>query len=173
MTAQTADTSVEKKLPTLKEATVTATAIIDEHSSIAKDGTVTIGDNLFIKTLPEGITGEIVEAVRKADATFVAAVPNAIGNQAVKAFGANKDLKEISATVDMLGGKAVEVHVRDQVTYPGIKGADGVAGPSTTKYGVLTVKVEEASNRGSVGELGKVKTLVQDQAARALAKANK
>lgn len=168
MTTATTDTTTEKKLPVLKENVATVSAIITEGTSFAKDGTATVSDNLYVKTLPEGTTAEHVEAVRKHDTAFIAAGTHAIGMGAVAAFASNKDLKEVSVSLDMLGGTEMQVHVQDQVTYPGIKDA----APST-KYGVTTTKLTQTGTKSSSGQLGAARTLINAAAAAAQQKANK
>lgn len=165
MTTATTSTATEKKLPVLKENVATISAIIAENTSFAKDGTATVSDNLYLKTLPEGTTAEQVEAVRQHDTNFIAAGTHAMGMGAVSAFASNKDLKEVSVTVDMLGGTELQVHVQDQVTYPGIKDA-----PPSTKYGVTTTKLTQTGTKSSSGQLGAARTIINAAAAAALNK---
>lgn len=161
-------TATDKKLPVLKENVATISAIVSENTSIAKDGTATVSENLYVKTLPEGLNAETVEAVRKHDVAFYAAGTHAIGMSAVNAFQKNKDLKEVTVSMDMLGGTELQVHVQDKVTYPGIKDA-----PETTKFGVTTTKVTQAGTKSSTGQLGAARTLINAHAAELLAGSNK
>lgn len=172
MTEKTAD-KTEVKLPVIKDGVTRVSGITTDNHSVAKDGTTTIDDSLYAKTLPEDLTVEVVEKVRQADANFVAGVPDSIGKSFVKAMADNKDLNELTTEVSMLGGKSLGVHVARSQTYPGVKGADGVAGPSTTKHGVLTVKVSDKSEKGSTGQVGAVRTHLAAYGAKLLADSNK
>lgn len=131
--------------------------------SLTEDGVVKVGENVFESTLPEGLDMKIIKAVQDHTADLVSATGYALGQVGVEAFKKDKRLEQVSlefaAGKDSIGG----VFQRSkEVRNP-------TDGSSSTKYGILSMKVG-VNAHANKGSLKKVRTALSQMAMDALSK---
>jgi len=116
--------------------------------------------DLYEKSLPEGITTDQIKAIQQHNTALVAATGLAVGELAIDAFKADKDLTRVSTEFAAVGDKISTAVIRSR-EYPagGIPKEGEVRDPNAkiVKYGVIEAAYEVASN-GNKGELKKVRT---------------
>lgn len=154
----------------VKQAVQDLAAKIKPMFTLADNGVVLAEEGLYEKTLPEGITLEQLKAVQQHNTALVAATALAVGEIAVDAFKADKELTRVSTEFPVANDK-IGANVLRSREYPagGIPKEGEVRDPSAkiTKYGVIEASYETASN-GNKGELKKVRTQIGALAAAAL-----
>jgi hypothetical protein len=147
----------------IKESILALAEKLKADMVLSEDGVVTVSEDTFEKTLPEGLDMKTVKAVQDHTANLVSATGYALGQVGIGAFKKDKRLEQVSvefaAGKDSIGG----VFQRSkEVRNP-------TDGSSATKYGILSMKmtVNAHANKGS---LKKVRTALSNMALDALKK---
>lgn len=155
----------------VKQAILDLAATIKPMFTLAENGVVVASDDLYEKTLPEGVTVDQIKAIQQHNTALVAATAMAVGELSVDAFKADKDLQRVSAEFSAVGDKISATVTRSR-EYPagGIPKEGEVRDPNAkiTKYGVIDAGYEVVSN-GNKGELKKVRAHIAALAASVLA----
>lgn len=155
----------------VKQAVQDLAAKIKPMFTLADNGVVLAEEGLYEKSLPEGITADQIKAIQQHNTALVAASAMAVGELAIDAFKADKDLQRVTAEIPAVGDKISTAVIRSR-EYPagGIPKEGEVRDPNAkiTKYGVIEASYEVASN-GNKGELKKVRAHIGALAAAALA----
>lgn len=144
----------------VKQAVQDLAAKIKPMFTLADNGVVLPAADLYEKSLPEGITTDQIKAIQQHNTALVAATGLAVGELAIDAFKADKDLTRVSTEFAAVGDKISTAVIRSR-EYPagGIPKEGEVRDPNAkiVKYGVIEAAYEVASN-GNKGELKKVRT---------------
>jgi hypothetical protein len=129
-----------------------------------KTGKAEVPADLYVNTLPEGVTKEHVEAVDNHNTLFAAASYLALGEEAIPVFKKHKNLNEVTVEIPTVGKSKFEgiFERSSQVRAPG-------ATEATTKYGTGSMKLDFYGGAQHRGEFKKVRDHLVDQAASTLA----
>lgn len=148
---------------TLKPETETLTKLIQDGLKIDKSGAVTVEENLYAKTLPEGVTIEQVAKIDEHNTLFAAAALNALGNAALPVMKKNANIEQVAAFIPTAGKSGFDAKfVRDT------ESRNPKTNEITKGHGGASIKFDFYGT-GSRGELKKVKSMLADKAAAALA----
>lgn len=110
---------------------------IAKEIKLADDGlSVEIPKDLYVNTLPEGITESQIKAVQQHNSTFFPAMTMAVGEVAINAFKKNKDLESVEAKAKLVSRDAYEVTIKREQEQ-----RNPHDGSKTTVYGAPTSKV--------------------------------
>lgn len=162
--------TAEKKLADIKPEVVELSNRLSKHIAVAKDGTTTVGENLFESHLPESLTPEVVAEVRNYTSNFIAAGQHSFGMAAVGALNDNKKLNEVSTTIGLGGKDTLELSVARSKTYVDRMGENKDNPREIVKYGVCVATVTQAGHSNSTGQLGLVRKHIGQHAAELLGK---
>lgn len=140
-----------------------ANKIAKEIKIDPKTGQTAVTEGLYVSTLPEGVTKELVEKVDHHNTVFPAAAYLALGEAALPVLKKHKDLKEVTIEIPTVGKSKFEgVFERSsQVRAPGQE--------PTTKYGTGSMKLDFYGASQSRGEFKKVRDFLTDKATETLA----
>jgi hypothetical protein len=144
----------------LKPEVVELAGKIGKEITLSNDGVATVPDDLYVRNMPEGVTEESVRAHQKYDTQFVAASALAFGEAANKVAKKHKDLAESSLTVKTVGRDNIEVNWQRENTRPNPQ----VKGETITTFGRTTVAINQFADRGSSGDLSKVRKIIANRA---------
>lgn len=125
-----------------------------KNDVVINDKGIEVTKDAYEKTLPEGITMDTVQQLQQHDTNFVAAACKAVGEKAFEHMKDNKDVKQMSAQVNM-GNNTLATTIQRERQYPNPEG-----GTSTT-YGSMTPRITVGAT-GNRGDLKKVKSMVAD-----------
>ena len=134
--------------------------------SVGEGGVVTAEEGLIEKTLPEDLNMTTVNKVFGWSEDIVAAQTLATGELAEAAMKKDKKLDRVSSELTIGTGRS-----RHMVTTVGYdRSVTGPKSPSdptpTTRYGVTSIKVKTKAADGQTGELKKVRTYLNENAAK-------
>ena len=138
----------DKKLSELRTDVKTIVDSIDGKIKIAKDGALTVEDNLFESTLPEGLTMDQITAGRNHTANFVSAGQYVFGRKAVDALAKNKELTEIEGSLSLGGKDSVKYNVERKHTYMNRMGANKDNPVEVVKHGICVATVDTVVGKG-------------------------
>lgn len=128
-----------------------------------EDGIFKLDDNTYEKTLPEGLTMDMVEKHQDHTTDLVAALGLALGERSNEVFKEDKRLEETSVEItagkDIIGG----VYQRSREVRAGISADSG----KTVKYGILSMKVG-VNAHANKGSLKKVRNHLSEEAKKIL-----
>ena len=129
-----------------------------------KTGKAEVPADLYVNTLPEGVTKEHVEAIDNHNTLFASAAYLALGEEALPVLKKHKALTEVTVEIPTVGKSSFNgiFERSSQVRAPG-------ATESTTKYGTGSMKLDFYGGAQNRGEFKKVKDFLVDKAAAALA----
>jgi CRISPR/Cas system CMR subunit Cmr4 (Cas7 group RAMP superfamily) len=154
-----ADAAVHKA-PAIKQEIVNLAAAIRADIKIdAATGVATVGPDLYERLLPEGLTVDIIKQVKEHDTKIIAAVPLALGEEAIPVMKKNKGLENATLIMPTVGKDTIGA------TFTRQREATNPAAPGTTMtiHGAVRVEMTQYAN-GSRGELAKVKTALREMA---------
>lgn len=149
--------TAEKKLAAIKPEVAELSERLSKHISVAKDGTTTVGENLFDSHLPDGLTPDVVNNVRNYTANFIAAGQHSFGMAAVDAMKENKKLNEVTTSIGLGGKDQVDLTVTRSKTYVDRMGDNKDNPREIVKHGVCVATVTQAGHSNSTGQLGLVR----------------
>ena len=118
---------------------------------------VTVGDDLYARSLPEGITKEIVEQLQSHNAAFAAAGVLAAGDIGLKQLKKDKTATHVAMAIPTVGKDRFDFAFHRQATV-----SDGQGGQKE-KFGTASAKFI-MYGAGARGEMKKVKDHLADQA---------
>lgn len=154
----------------VKQAVQDLAAKIKPMLTLADNGVVLAQADLYEKSLPEGITADQIKAIQQHNTVLVAASALAVGEIAVDAFKADKELQRVTSEFSAVGDKISTAVIRSR-EYPagGIPKEGEVRDPNAkiVKFGVIEAAYEVSSN-GNKGDLKKVRTHISALALAAL-----
>lgn len=153
-----------KKQIVIDERVVAMAEIIKKDMTIEKDGTVIIKEGVYVDCLPATITKELDEEHRVFRETFAAAAGLAVGTSSVKAFKANKELEEISATFPTSGRDKLTIQAKREVSTVNPKDRT----QTFQNYGVVRAINHTSYGDKDTGMFGSVVKSVKESAASAL-----
>jgi hypothetical protein len=159
-----AEKTATKKPIVIDERVVAMAEIIKKDLTIEKDGTVIIKEGVYIDCLPASITKELDEEHRVFRETFAAAAGLAVGTGSVKAFKANKELEEISATFPTSGRDKLTIQAKREVSTVNPKDRT----QTFQNYGVIRAVNHTSYGDKDTGMFGSVAKSVKESAAAAL-----
>lgn len=114
--------------------------------------------DIYVANLPEGQTEETVRALNNYNADFATAATHAVGNAAIDAYNANKDLQRVNATIPMVDKDALVLNsVRERTINQG-EGKDPIV-----SYGSVTPQFDIYAT-GNRGQMKIVKKELRDRA---------
>lgn len=116
-------------------------AALSEDKSTA---VVSLADNAYVGTLPEGITPELLKKIDEHNAIFYPAATKAFGQISNEQFAQNKDLKTTNAGFALSDDRTFQLTMHREKQFHNPKGDDPI-----TKHGYITAGVEtsEASTK--------------------------
>lgn len=156
-------TTDTKTAPVIKQPILDLAVELKKVIEVTKAGVGTIGEEAYIKNLPEDITVEQIKTINKYNTEFTAAAGLAFGEVAVGVLKKNKDLDRANLTIPTVDRDTINMTFDRSKTYN--DRSDGAAaGATVEKFGVLRVGFDQYAARGSVGELGKVRKSLAEQA---------
>ena len=127
-------------------------------------GSINAAEDTFQKTLPEGLTMEMVNKVANHNTNFVAGATHAFGTAAMQLMKDNSKLDTVIGSMNMGGEDQLSLnYMRSKEMH--IPGKD----EKITKYGVTTVSYEVKAGKNG-GELKKVRTELNELALAAFGK---
>lgn len=129
-----------------------------DHTS----GVATVSADLYVKTLPEGLSKEVVQQVQQHNSLFAAAGLLALGEESIATMKKHKGLDKTSLEVGATG--------KDSFSFQFARSKevrDVSSGETSTKFGAGSVGFN-MYGVGSRGEVKKVKNLLAERAAEAL-----
>lgn len=142
----------------IKEAIQAQADIITAFLNVdKKTGILSETESAFEKTLPEGLTAEVVAQVDQARTTFVAASTVAAGKLAVDAMASNKELTEVNGSLALGGTSSLDLSFKRSQEVTKVGTDDKI-----TKYGTSAVGYNFEGGRGSVGQLKAARAAVAD-----------
>ena len=143
----------------LKVYTRSLAELVKSDAKIDKaTGTVTVGADLFARSLPEGMTVEQVAAVHEHEAQFAAAGALALGELSIPAMKKNKELEQTKLSIPATGKDSFEFTFNRSRMVP-----DGNGGQKE-KFGTSNIEFNMYGMGSSRGEIKKVKPLLAEQA---------
>lgn len=113
--------------------------------------------DLFVSTLPEGLTLDTVKAVDQHRTTFNAGYMNAVGQLAHEALTADKSLDKVTAKVE-LNKDVLQVAVLREETRPDPQ----KPGKTVTRVGVIKPNYKAYAGRADVGQAAAVRVSVRN-----------
>jgi hypothetical protein len=131
-----------------------------------KDGQMTIAENAYVGTLPEGLTVEKVEELQKHNSLFYPAVTHAFGEKAVEMMKKDKKLMELGLTVPMVGRDHFDLDIKRSKTYPNPQDENA----PVTKYGQINAQLVTHAARANRGEMNSVRDMISEMALASLTK---
>lgn len=140
--------------------------VIKTSMKVNKDGTTEVQDDIWEKTLPEGLTKKQVAAVKNHEANFIAAGALALGELAVDAMKKHSGLDEVKATVKMHGRDSASFQVNRSRSFRNPQNPD--ADP-VVKFGTIATSFKNHAGRNA-GELKKVMEEIGELAGKTLGK---
>ena len=140
-----------------------ATAIKESLETDSKAGVISEKEgSIYISTLPEGITEDIVEAVSSHNTNFVAASSLAVGELALDGLAENKDIDRFTGHIDMIGKDSITINVDRSKSYPAIGSNEPIV-----KKGVVTTNYEIRAGKNA-GQLKGARQHIAELANKAL-----
>jgi hypothetical protein len=136
---------------------VDLTAVVRDGVTInvAKDGTaaVTVAENLYASSLPEGIDLPTVEKLNKHNNNLYLAFATVVGEKGLDAMKKNTNCASIEATLPLVGKDTFVVSIDRQKEYPKPGSKDG---EKITQFGVMNAQlntVGASDKRGGMKKL--------------------
>lgn len=121
-------------------------------------GSITAAADTYEKTLPQGLTMDIVNQVAEHNTNFVAGATHAFGQMAMGLMSENKKLDTVIGQMTMGGEDSLNLHyTRSKEMH--VPGKDD----KITKYGVTNITYEVKAGKNG-GELKKVRTQLNELA---------
>jgi len=116
-----------------------ATAIKESLETDSKAGVISEKEegSVYISTLPEGITEDIVSTISSHNTNFVAASSLAVGELALDGLAKNSSIDRFTGHIDMVGKDKITVNVDRSKTYPAIGSNEPIV-----KKGVVSTNYE-------------------------------
>jgi len=152
----------------LNPAVVELSARLVKGITIAKDHTVSVNDDLYTSTLPEGLTKAIVEQVSDHNAVFIAASGDAFGKLATQAMVKDKSLAELTVVIPTVRKDHVDqTFTRTVVSTNAF--AKTEAEKQVTKHGVLSTSYSIRAGKNK-GDLQAVRAQLSEAAGKLFAK---
>lgn len=130
-------------------------------TKVEKDGTSEVETDVFIDTLKEGITKEIVESVYEHRDNCIRAGQLAAGELFVDAMSKNASLDKGTVVYGLGGSDRLNVTVDRTRTYPG--GPGSTDGEKIIKYGIISPTIEIESSRNT-GDTKRIRNIVAQYA---------
>lgn len=151
--------TTEKKEITLKPDVQALAEKIRQDMKLDKTGVAVVSPDLYVQTLPEGLTKETVKLLSEHNSRWVAAGGLALGQESIPVMKKHKDLNQTTLVVPTIGKDnfAFAFDRSKEVRAPG-------AEESTTKYGILAASLNIYNDGANVGEVKKVKQLLSNEA---------
>ena len=129
-----------------------------------KTGVGSVPADTYVKTLPEGITEEILVTIQNHNAVVVPAMAHALGHLSIPVMSKNKELEVTTLHLPTVGKDAFNGVFTRERQIPS-RGADGIHGVKPA-FGSSRVSLDIYST-GSHGEFKKVKAELAELAAKA------
>lgn len=144
----------------LKPATVDLAKTLRKEIKIDAQGVGTVTEDLFIKSLPEEITVEHIKALQKHTTEFVAAATLAFGEESNAVLKKNASLPKTSLVIPTVGRDTINIQVdrRKEASNPANRDEKIVT------YGSASVSIKTTAEKGSSGELSRVRKVLAAKA---------
>lgn len=137
---------------------VRATAdLLKKEMSVGDQGIVTISEDVFEKTLPEGLTMTAIKEMQDHRDLVIAGTGLALGELGTEALKGDKELKQLSVSYKMNKDKINGIFYRT-------KDHAQPTGGMATKPGVLQMGYKAYGQAGGIGQLKKVKAHLSEMA---------
>lgn len=130
---------------------------IGKGLTVAKDGTVTIAENVYVQSLPEGLTPDLAKQLQEHNMAFAAGGLLALGEKAIPVMKKHGDIERVALSVPTVGKDSFEYSFARR-TETSIGGGE----PHVT-YGHGAVKFSMYGT-GARGEVKKVKAELSEKA---------
>lgn len=128
-------------------------------------GVATVEDDLYKNTLTNDLTYDLVTKVKKHDRAFIAASAKAFGELAIEAMASNKKLETSSVEIPMSRFDSVTHNIDRHKTYTNhLNGANA----TVERHGALISAYTNKGGKNSSAELKRVRTTLQELAAKKL-----
>lgn len=159
--------AVENKGPVLKEETKELAKSIQKELKL--DGEkITCPEDLYTKTLPEGITPDIIKTISKHNANIVAAAGLAVGMISNEAMKKDKKIERITMEMPTVGKDHIDFNYDRSREVPA-RDENGNPAGTRSKLGSLTVNMTNYAAKPH-GQLNAVKRFLSEQAIEAFGK---
>jgi len=126
-------------------------------TEIEKDGSSNVTSDVFIDTLGDGLTKDIVEAVYDHRDNCVKAGQLAAGELFVDAMAKNNKMDRGTVSYGLGGKDQLNVIVDRTRSYPGAPGS--ADSERVTKFGVVSATLD-VSSTSNTGDVKKIRTLI-------------
>lgn len=130
-----------------------------------KDGKITVAENAYVGTLPEGLTEDMVKAVQNHNQVFYPAVTQAFGETAIEAMKKDKKLEQLTVEVPLVGHDHFDLTLNRSRTFPNPAGGDPIQ-----KWGVVNAQLVTQAARANRGDMNSVRDHLSALALEQLAK---
>jgi|ERR1035437_6215901 hypothetical protein len=154
------------KTPELKPAVIAISTEMQKGITIdAKAGSSVAKEDIYEKTLPEGLTLDIATKLSDHNANFVAAGAHAFGTLAVAAMSKAPKCEKLALEVPMAGKDSVTYNIdrfKDTVNHLG-------NGETVRKFGVVNASVEIRAGKNG-GQLKNARAIIAQLGMEALKK---
>lgn len=141
-------------------------AVIEKGLTISK-GEVSVADNLYISTLPDGLTEEQVKAVQSHNSVFFPAASLALGNVGIPVLKKDQKVERLTAGFNMIGKDEFSVSLDRMKTSHNPQSTTEKPLPDVVNYGVLSASYTTHGARATVGQMGHVRAHLKAAALKA------
>jgi hypothetical protein len=117
-----------------------------------KDGAATIAADAYVKSLPEGVTMEVVKSIQDHNANFFPAATKAFGEKAIDAMKENSSLSQLDLSVPMVGDDTLDVTFKQSYEHMDMKTKE-----MTTSYGGVSASLTVQAARHNRGPMKNIK----------------
>ena len=122
-------------------------------------GTAVVPSDLYVKTLPEGLSEEQVKAVQKHNSNFYPAATLAVGDLSIPVFKKDKALESVSGEFKMIGRDHFDVTINRSR-----ESRNPSNGEVSTTYGAVSATLATHGAKVSRGQMNEVKQHLQKAA---------
>jgi hypothetical protein len=125
-------------------------------------GTVIVPSDVYVKTLPEGLSEDQVKAVQKHNSNFFPAATLAVGDLAIPLFKKDKTLEQVSGEFKMVGRDHFDVTINRSR-----ESRNPSNNQISTTYGAISATMVTHGAKASRGQMNEVKQHLQEAALKA------
>jgi len=130
-----------------------------------KDGAASIAADAYVKSLPEGVTMEVVKTIQDHNANFFPAATKAFGEKAIEAMKADDKITQLDLTVPMVGDDTFDVSFKKTYEHMDLKTKE-----MTTSYGGVSASLTVQAARHNRGAMKNIKDDLKSAALAAFGK---
>lgn len=154
------------KLPEPSEISETLQANVKDVTVVGDTATITFQEGTFSKTLPEGLTEEVVKASIKHTRNLAAGLANATTKVAIDNENGfkNKNVNDVSATIQISKATSVSATaLREKLVPTSVPASQGEQVKTEPRFSQVSAKISVKNRADDIKETNKIANLAYEQ----------